>query len=81
MCRISYIEKARYVTNSAALIGISRVFGTEPKLREIYADATDISKAALEDVIRAVQSGEPGTESVPMESAGRIGAGREMFRN
>ena len=30
------------------------------KLREIYADASEISKAALENVIRAVQSGEPG---------------------
>ena len=46
------------------------------KLRKIYADASEISKAALENVIRAVQSGEPGIESVPMESAGRIGARR-----
>ena len=45
------------------------------KLREIYADASEISKTALENVIRAVQS-KPGTESVPMESAGRIGARR-----
>jgi hypothetical protein len=46
------------------------------KLREIYADATEISKTALENVIRAVQSGGPATESVPMGSAGRIGARR-----
>ena len=46
------------------------------KLREIYADATPISKAALENVIRAVQSGAPPTDSVPMESAGRIGSRR-----
>ena len=46
------------------------------KLREIYADATEISKTALENVIRAVQSGGPATESTPMESAGRIGARR-----
>ena len=45
------------------------------KLREIYADASEISKAALENVIRAVQS-KPGAESVPMESAGRVGARR-----
>ena len=46
------------------------------KLREIYADATEISKTALENVIRAVQSGGPATEFTPMESAGRIGARR-----
>jgi hypothetical protein len=46
------------------------------KLREIYADASEISKTALENVIRAVQSGEPATESVPMDSAGRVGARR-----
>ena len=34
------------------------------KLREIYADATEVSKAALENVIRAVQSGGPAVESV-----------------
>src|SRR5208283_3715695 len=42
----------------------------------IYADATEISKTALENVIRSVQSGAPGTDSAPMESAGRIGARR-----
>ena len=46
------------------------------KLREIYADATEISKTALENVIRAVKSGGPATEFTPMESAGRIGARR-----
>jgi hypothetical protein len=45
------------------------------KLREIYADASEISKTALENVIRAVQA-KPGADSVPMESAGRIGARR-----
>ena len=44
------------------------------KLREIYADATEISKTALENVIRKVQSGGPGKPPVPMVSAGRIGA-------
>lgn len=44
------------------------------KLREIYADASEFSKTALENVIRSVQSGGPATESGPMESAGRIGA-------
>ena len=44
------------------------------KLREIYTDASEISKTALENVIRSVQSGKPAKESVPMESAGRIGA-------
>lgn len=46
------------------------------RLREIYADASPISKTALENVIRAVQSREPATEAVPMASAGRIGARR-----
>jgi hypothetical protein len=46
------------------------------KLREIYADGSEFSKTALENVIRAVQSGGPATESQPMESAGRIGARR-----
>jgi hypothetical protein len=44
------------------------------KVREIFADASEISKTALENVIRSVQSGKPAKESVPMESAGRIGA-------
>jgi len=46
------------------------------KMRELYADATPISKAALENVIRAVQSGGSATESTAQESAGRIGARR-----
>ena len=44
------------------------------KLREIYADASEISKTALENVIRSVQSSKPAEKSVPMGSAGRIGA-------
>ena len=45
------------------------------KLRALYADASDISKAALENVIRALQSAGPATESAgKAESAGRIGA-------
>jgi hypothetical protein len=45
------------------------------KLRALYADASDISKAALENVIRALQSAGPATESAgKTESAGRIGA-------
>ena len=44
------------------------------KLREIYADATEISKTALENVIRGVQSGKPAKQSVPVGSAGRVGA-------
>ena len=46
------------------------------KLREIYADATEISKTALENVIRDVKSGGSASEPVPMGSAGRIGARR-----
>jgi hypothetical protein len=45
------------------------------KLREIYADASDFSKAALEKVILAL--GSEASATVPqtqMESAGRIGA-------
>jgi len=44
------------------------------KLREIYADASEIGKAALENVIRALKSGAPAKEPVArIESAGRIG--------
>lgn len=46
------------------------------RLREIYSDASMISKTALENVISAVESGARTTESTPMESAGRIGARR-----
>ena len=46
------------------------------KLLEIYADATEISKTALENVIRSVKSAGPATEFLPMDSAGRIGARR-----
>src|SRR6266403_3590242 len=44
------------------------------KLRELYADATDIQKSALENVIRALKSGAPAKESAePIGTAGRIG--------
>jgi hypothetical protein len=44
------------------------------KLRELYADAPEISKIALENVIRDLKSGEPAKEpAAPIESAGRIG--------
>src|SRR6202011_4620877 len=46
------------------------------KLREIYGDATEISKTALENVIRGVKAGGSAPEPVPMGSAGRIGARR-----
>jgi len=45
------------------------------KLRELYADASEISKSALENVIRDLQSGGTATVSAQKkESAGRIGA-------
>ena len=45
------------------------------KLREIYADAGEISKTALENVIRSLGAGQPAAASEKkMESAGRIGA-------
>lgn len=44
------------------------------KLREIYADGSEVSKTALENVISSVQTGKPAKGSVPMGSAGRIGA-------
>ena len=45
------------------------------KLREIYADAGDISKTALENVIRSLGADPPSTVSEKkIESAGRIGA-------
>lgn len=44
------------------------------KLREIYADGSEVSKTALENVVSSVQSGNPAKGSVPMGSAGRIGS-------
>jgi hypothetical protein len=45
------------------------------KLRELYADASEISKTALENVISALKAAGPATESsAKTESAGRIGA-------
>ena len=44
------------------------------KLREIYADGTEVSKAALENVVRSAQSGKLPKQSVPVGSAGRIGS-------
>jgi hypothetical protein len=44
------------------------------KLRELYADASEIGRAALENVIRALTSGAPAKEPVARsEGAGRIG--------
>ncbi len=44
------------------------------KLRELYADASEIGKTALENVIRALKSGTPAKETTArIESAGRIG--------
>jgi hypothetical protein len=45
------------------------------KLRDLYADASEISKAALENVIRTLQSSRPAAQSTGhAETAGRIGA-------
>jgi hypothetical protein len=44
------------------------------KLREIYADGSEVSKTALENVVSSVQYGKPAKGSVPMGSAGRIGS-------
>src|SRR5258705_11095244 len=44
------------------------------KLRELYADASEIGKTALENVIRALKSAAPAKEpAAGIESAGRIG--------
>jgi hypothetical protein len=44
------------------------------KLRELYADAPEIGKIALENVIRVLQSRTPATDpATRIESAGRIG--------
>jgi hypothetical protein len=44
------------------------------KLRELYADAPEIGKAALESVIRSLKAGAPAKESeVRSGTAGRIG--------
>jgi hypothetical protein len=44
------------------------------KLRQLYSDAPEIGKTALENVIRALESGAPAKEpAAQVESAGRIG--------
>src|SRR5258708_33894310 len=44
------------------------------KLRELYADASEIGKTALENVIRALKSGAPAKEpAAPVGTAGRLG--------
>jgi hypothetical protein len=44
------------------------------KLRELYADAPDTGKTALENLIRALKSRAPAKEpAAPIQSAGRIG--------
>ena len=44
------------------------------KLRELYADAPEIGKTALENLIRTLKSGTPAKEpAARIESAGRIG--------
>jgi len=44
------------------------------KLRELYADSSEIGKTALENVIRALKSGAPAKEPAGgIGSAGRIG--------
>jgi hypothetical protein len=44
------------------------------KLRELYADASEISKTALENVIRSLGAGATQAASAKIGSAGRIGA-------
>ena len=44
------------------------------KLRELYADASEISKTALENVIRSLGSNPTIAPAKQIESAGRIGA-------
>jgi hypothetical protein len=45
------------------------------KLRELYADASEFSRAALENVIRGLRStGHETTAEAPKQNAGRIGA-------
>ena len=51
------------------------------KLREIYTDASEISKTALERVIRSVKSGKPAKEPVPMASTVGSVPARERFPN
>jgi hypothetical protein len=44
------------------------------KLRQLYAGGTDIQKTALENVIRALESGAPAKDpAAPVRTAGRIG--------
>ncbi len=43
------------------------------QLRELYADASEISKTALDNVIRVLKSSPPKEPAARIESAGRIG--------
>jgi len=52
------------------------------KLREIYADASEIGKTALENVIRALKSDVPAEQpAARIESAGRIGRRQARSRS
>ena len=63
-------------TQTAAKTGLAPKLSPnlEQKLRELYANAPQTSKAALENMIRELKSGAPAKESaIRTESAGRIG--------
>ena len=51
------------------------------KLREIYADATELSRTALENVIRGVQSGDPPSNPSPWGAPAGSVLARERFQN
>ena len=45
------------------------------QVRELFADAPEVGKTALEKVLREIESGEPSSQpATRMESAGRVGS-------
>ena len=44
------------------------------QLRELFADAPEVGRKALENVLRETESGDPARTGTPIESAGRVGS-------
>ncbi len=70
-------EEAHMVTRTQVKTGLAESSDLEQKvqkLRELYADAPESGKTALENLIRALKSGAPAKEPAePVGTAGRIG--------
>src|SRR5258708_1404660 len=70
-------KEAKVATRTQVKTGLAESSDLEQKvqkLRELYADAPESGKTALENLIRALESGAPANEpAARIESAGRIG--------